>query len=615
MANQKLLIDIIANDKSKQALNGVQKGLSRLKQSVFNLRNAFIGLGAGVVIKGFLDAGMQIENLEVQLKALFGSAKEGKKALKSVTDFASGTPFELKNIQQGITALATVRKQAEKSGISFDELLKITGNTATVLGGDFALASLQIQRSFSAGISSAELFRERGVKAMAGFKEGVRVSTDESIKGLSKAFGTGGEFGNLIGDLSKTLFGTISNLKDAFFIFQVEVSKGFFDALKKNLGDLKKTVEANRKEIAEFGLMIGTGLSKAINGTAKTLKFLKDNIGLLTEAFKLFIALKVVGFFHNLAVAIGVTNTAMLGFNATVRKNLLIGSAVLVISQINQIIDGVKRLANIGQDPIDAEDFLEDGKKMIEVIDRFGNKVKIVVTDLSKMEGAVINTLPPIREAETTLQKMLRHIKETIGKFGDLNKTSLEQAQNKFKNIKDTIAKGMNEGISKFSNGFARAVFLGEKLSDTFKKMAQELGVRILSALIEVLARKSAELLIEKLITKEKQKQQALTLTSGGGSIFSAIGSFFSGGKASGGAVSKGNPVLVGEQGPELFVPNQTGQITQNARGTNGGATTVNFNINTVDASGFEELLVRSRGTITQLINNAVNERGSKNLI
>jgi hypothetical protein len=83
MANQKLLIDIIANDKSKQALNGVQKGLSRLKQSVFNLRNAFIGLGAGVVIKGFLDAGMQIENLEVQLKALFGSAKEGKKALKS----------------------------------------------------------------------------------------------------------------------------------------------------------------------------------------------------------------------------------------------------------------------------------------------------------------------------------------------------------------------------------------------------------------------------------------------------------------------------------------------------------------------------------------------------
>jgi hypothetical protein len=72
---------------------------------------------------------------------------------------------------------------------------------------------------------------------------------------------------------------------------------------------------------------------------------------------------------------------------------------------------------------------------------------------------------------------------------------------------------------------------------------------------------------------------------------------------------------MVGEQGAELFIPNQSGQIQQSARGGNGGATTVNFNINTVDASGFEELLVRSRGTITQLINSAVNERGSKNLI
>jgi hypothetical protein len=82
-----------------------------------------------------------------------------------------------------------------------------------------------------------------------------------------------------------------------------------------------------------------------------------------------------------------------------------------------------------------------------------------------------------------------------------------------------------------------------------------------------------------------------------------------------GGAVAKGQPVMVGEQGAELFIPNSTGQITQSARGTGGGATTVNFNINTVDASGFEELLIRSRGTITQLINNAVNERGRESLI
>ena len=95
-----------------------------------------------------------------------------------------------------------------------------------------------------------------------------------------------------------------------------------------------------------------------------------------------------------------------------------------------------------------------------------------------------------------------------------------------------------------------------------------------------------------------------------------AVTSLFGGFFASGGAVSKGKPVVVGERGPELFVPNQTGQITQNARGTGGGGSTnVNFNITTLDARGFDQMLVQNRGTITQIINQAVNERGSKNLI
>jgi len=201
---------------------------------------------------------------------------------------------------------------------------------------------------------------------------------------------------------------------------------------------------------------------------------------------------------------------------------------------------------------------------------------------------------------------------KAISKFRELNSGSLKTLEDKMKNIRMTIAESINNGITKMSEGLARAFVFGEKLSDTFKNMARSLLVNVLSALIEIVARKGVELAIEKLITKEKQKQAAL---SGGNSIFSTIGSFFSG-RASGGSVQKGQPYMVGERGAELFIPNQSGQIQQSARGGNGGsATTVNFNINTVDASGFEELLVRSRGTITQLINSAVNERGSRNLI
>ena len=591
MANQKLLIDIIANDKSKQALNGVQKGLAKLKQSVFNLRNAFIGLGAGIVLKGFVDAGIQVENLSVQLKTLFGSAQEGEKALRSITKFAAGTPFELKNIQQGVTSLAVVRKNAEKAGLSFDDLLTLTGNVAAQMGGDFALASFQIQKAFSAGIASAETLKERGVAGMAGFKAGVSVNAMDTIKIMNAAFGKDGEFGNLMDELSQTLFGTISNLKDAFFIFQVEVSKGFFDALKNNLGDLKKTVEENRKEIDEFGAMIGSGLSKAINGTAKFLKFLKDNIDAIIVAFRLFIALKVVSFFYNLAVAIGVANGAMLGFNATVRKNLLIGLAVTTIAFLDQIIDKLKEYAELMG--------LISGKETTKPDKDKGNNDAELVKKFAKME--------------TLSEAIDRNFKDVFVSFKEANETVISDMQGKLSIIGQTIGKSLSGGIKNFSDAFARSVILGEKLSESFKKMAQQLGVKILSALIEILARKSVELAIEKLITREKQKQAALSTSNALSGLGSLVGFF--GGRASGGSVQKGQPYVVGERGAELFIPNQSGQITQSARGTGGGATTVNFNINTVDASGFEDLLVRSRGTITQLINNAVNERGKESLI
>jgi hypothetical protein len=41
----------------------------------------------------------------------------------------------------------------------------------------------------------------------------------------------------------------------------------------------------------------------------------------------------------------------------------------------------------------------------------------------------------------------------------------------------------------------------------------------------------------------------------------------------------------------------------------------VNFNITTVDATGFSELLVNSRATIVNVINQALNEKGKEVLV
>ena len=51
MATKQVNIDIIAKDKTRMAMQSATKGVDGLKQSVFNLKNALVGIGAGLVVK------------------------------------------------------------------------------------------------------------------------------------------------------------------------------------------------------------------------------------------------------------------------------------------------------------------------------------------------------------------------------------------------------------------------------------------------------------------------------------------------------------------------------------------------------------------------------------
>jgi tape measure domain-containing protein len=85
-----------------------------------------------------------------------------------------------------------------------------------------------------------------------------------------------------------------------------------------------------------------------------------------------------------------------------------------------------------------------------------------------------------------------------------------------------------------------------------------------------------------------------------------------------GGNPKVGEPALVGEAGPEIFVPRQPGTVIpnevataiDNMGGSNNGPVNVNFNITTTDARGFDSLLVERRSTIVGIINQAMNSRG-----
>ena len=97
----------------------------------------------------------------------------------------------------------------------------------------------------------------------------------------------------------------------------------------------------------------------------------------------------------------------------------------------------------------------------------------------------------------------------------------------------------------------------------------------------------------------------------GGGilGLGSLIGSIFGlPGRATGGPVAPGRPYLVGERGPELFVPTSAGQV--DASGGNGGGRSVNVSIRVVapEGSSSPESLRRSSRQVAQAVRRALSE-------
>jgi len=614
MASQKLFIDIVARDKATRALQGLQGGLAKVRGAVFNLKNAFLGLGAGLVIRNLANTGRELENLQVRLKFLLKDTNEGAKAFDNMVKFASRVPFSLEEIQSGSGILATVTDNAK----DLQNMLEITGNVAAVTGLDFRTTAEQIQRSFSAGIGAADLFREKGVRNMLGFQAGATVSIEETAKAFQRVFGTGGRFGKATDDLAKTLGGTLSMLGDKIFSFKKTLlDAGFFSQLKRQFGDLDKFLSDNSESIERIAIGFGVTLAKAVEGLVNIFKVLKENVDLIITAFKILIAVKIVAFMINLGKAIVPVLAGLRGLAALSGVGLTLVAASVAATtatflalnkQIDKTIEGLS-------DAVDKNISLRDTARELAIMNQ-------------KYKETFDNSLIVLREFEHELSvKIPSATQKAIDKFNELNKKAIEEMKTKMGQIRDIIVEGVNTGITRSSEAIARTIVLGENLGDSLKRIAQDALIRILAGFIELGIRMAIDIALnkakEKLLDRQNKKlerQRELHKDINKQQALSSALSFSSGGFqlpffASGGAVRKGQPTIVGERGAEMFIPNSSGQITQAARGTGGGAVNVNFNINTIDSRGFDQALVENRGTITSIINNALTEKGRGELV
>jgi len=117
-----------------------------------------------------------------------------------------------------------------------------------------------------------------------------------------------------------------------------------------------------------------------------------------------------------------------------------------------------------------------------------------------------------------------------------------------------TVTKGMEDASVNFAM--------------TGKLSFQDMANSIIADIVRIMARKAI-----------------LSAMGLGGGLF---------GFASGGMVDSGKPVMVGEQGPEMFVPTSAGNIIPTSKlGGGGGGTNITYNIQAVDASSFRSMVAR----------------------
>ena len=705
MATKQVNIDILAKDKTARAMQSATKNVDKVKNAVFNLRNAFIGLGAGLVVKSFVDVGNQVESLRIRLKFLFGSAEEGSKAFDTMAKFASKVPFSLEQIQAGAGSLAVVSKDADELA----KMLEITGNVASVTGLDFRTASEQIQRSFSAGIASADLFRERGVRDLLGFKAGATVTAEETAEAFERVFGKNGTMAGATKDLANTLQGTLSMIGDKYFAFQKTVAEAFFVGLKQEFGALDKALQDNEAVIQKVAKAVGKGLSDAVILAGDAIEFLRENFELIKAIGMGVIVAKVTTAFLGLATAIRGAGTALIFFSR-ISKTTFIGALAGIAVAIkefsgetekaiqpnkkllellerkrllelqlskkgNQVTESLKNQLVFLNKQIEAEknsatvkaftdeqtqkqiksseEYTKSIEKQIKAIvelnkkerEKFitGSEFQPIGDPVMSGQDAVMGAMPTkgalqqIEEEKLEVQKQmqetyyqnlqdnaeleveLRRItadrtlqiaKETAekeknlrksfineqtaimksGQFQDLKMTNLTEQQKK-----DTIIAGGKAILSSMAQNNKKAFKLNKALSmaEAFMNTAQGVTKALATGNIPMAVLIGALGAVQ-IATIAQQKYQ---------------------GRRLGGRMNQDQPYLVGEAGPELVVPDRASNVVPNGQLGNSQPVTVNFNISTVDARGFNELLVNSRGTIVNMINSAVNEKGKMAII
>ena len=711
MAEQtvKLKLDTSQFDRGMQRVQG---GFGDLTKVIAAAGAAFGGFQLG---KTFLNTARSIENLKFQLAALTGSTTEAAKAMDILVDFAGGVPFQLSEIQAAAPSLLAVAKNTEE----LNQLLAITGDIDAASGIDFATTALQLQRTFSAGIGAADLFRDRAVKSMLGFQEGVQYSAAQSRDLIINGFRDGTiAIAGSSAKMATTFDGVISMISDKFMKFQIAVMDSApFDNLKAAATLVEQALESNFGSIEEAGRKIGVSIvdaTKAILiGSAKILdalrpvfEFFKQGVnGIIRFANQLPPEAQILGLIGFVLVGRGV-KLVLLAVAALFDeiRGFMDRMVKKFADAVNDLIDIANKIPGVEIDPFVVGDkefssYVDDiNKKFVDFVGNATGDIKEIAFEITGIDPDTMG------QNEKAIRKIIAALEEQIKKTKELEKAQANQQvkqitkapvvdqkeAEKLKKQQEALKKQFEsldqslmteterenfeynkklDILNEYYKGrthFDQEYFkLRERLETAHQKKLADVAKAQTREQLDIFKRgEFAQLDFSKLSAEQKkefaigagrevldalaqqnkaafQAAKALAITeaiintaqgatkalaqggvfgpilaglviAAGAAQIATIRSQKYQGRKTGGLVQQGQGYTVGESGPELFVPNQTGTIIPNRNMDTPKNIAVTFNINALDARGVDELIVERKGIITNIIREAANQRGER---
>ena len=583
-----LLIEIKAETQGlRKGLQGVEDRLKdtnkAAKSSLLtfsNLTKVFAGVGVFQLGKQITSTTRTFEDLQATLKAVTGSNEAAAKSFDFIRKFTGNTTFQLENVTEGFITLvnAGIVPSAER--------LTAFGNVAAAFNKDITEITKAV---FNATTGEMEMLKQFGIKAkqntdtidvtFGGATQTIEKTSEAIVDFVTQIGET--RFPTALQDRAETLSGAISNMNDSFSEFFFAIGEG---GLKDVMTEVALATKDMLDEARPLAAAVGAKLKVAFDGLKIAIQFVVDNMNKLLLISGLFMALGLATTLLRAGIAaakmarsIGLLKVAMIALNKVSKGNIIMLIGVIAAEQLGLLDAAAERvggvLESLGEKFTDFMG-LDDSEGTEESLNSLSKEMEELITKFQEGTADAKSLDAVLKLAECNI-KQLEFVYEGLNAALANGTITLDQANAKLRDFLrstgpfGTALAEIADQVETLSDGFAsdfvNALMEGESAMDSFKNFAKQVVAMVISTFMKLLV---IQPIVDAILG-------AFNLSGTKGSPITPTATAT--GDAGGGTMQANRPRLVGERGPELFIPNVGGTLlnNMNTKGAMGGQSIV----------------------------------------